>query len=146
MEPSDRCAEFIKGFETCKLKAYMPTPQDRPTIGWGTTGSDIKMGLIWTQAQADERFAKDLAAFGAGVSNALGKAPTTQDQYDAMVSFAYNVGLDGFRDSTLRRLHLERDHAGAAGQFARWNKQAGKVLNGLTRRRAGEAHMYRGLG
>jgi GH24 family phage-related lysozyme (muramidase) len=51
IEPSNRCAEFIKGFETCKLNAYMPTPQDRPTIGWGTTGPDVHRGLTWTQAQ-----------------------------------------------------------------------------------------------
>ena len=145
MEPSNRCAEFIKGFETCKLKAYMPTPQDRPTIGWGATGADIKMGMTWTQLQADERFAHDLAQFGLGVTNALGGAGTSQDQYDAMVSLAYNIGVANFQSSTLCRMHVAGDHAGAAAQFARWNKQAGKVLNGLTRRRAGEAHMYQGL-
>lgn len=144
MTPSIRCADFIKGFEACRLRAYMPTPNDVPTIGWGSTGRDIKMGMTWTQAQADERFAHDLQDFGARVSALLGKAPTTQDQYDAMVSLAYNIGIGGFTTSTLRRLHLEGDYKGAAAQFLRWNKQAGKVLNGLTRRRAGEAHMYEG--
>jgi lysozyme len=93
---------------------------------------------------ADERFAQDLARFGAGVTKALAAAPTNQGQYDAMVSLAYNIGLGNFQESTLRRLHLAGDYPGAAAQFARWNTQAGKVLNGLTRRRAGEAQMYQG--
>lgn len=152
MNPSPRIIAFIKGFEKCRLKAYMPTPNDRPTIGWGTTGPDVKMGMTWTQERADERFARDVADFAAGVAHELGGAPTTQAQFDALVSFAYNVGLDqdadnlaeGLGDSTLLRKHKAGDYAGAAAEFAKWNKQAGKVLNGLTRRRAGEAAIYRG--
>ncbi|WP_340645334.1 lysozyme [Phenylobacterium sp.] len=144
MTPSPKIIAFVKDFEKCRLSAYMPTPNDRPTIGWGTTGSDIHMGLVWTQAQADERFAKDFAAFAAKVAALLGKHSTTQGQFDAMVSLAYNIGTGGFGSSTLLRKHLAADYAGAAEQFARWNKQAGKVLNGLTRRRAGEAAIYRG--
>lgn len=142
--PSAKCAAFIKGYEKCRLTAYLPTPNDVPTIGWGSTGTDIKLGMTWTQAQADARFASDLAAFANGVSGALRGAATTQAQFDAMVSLAYNIGLQAFRESTLLRLHLEGDYAGAAAQFSRWNKQAGVVLNGLTARRAAEAAMYRG--
>lgn len=145
MIPSTRCADFIKGFEACRLKAYMPTPNDVPTIGWGSTGPDIKMGMTWTQAQADSRFARDLATFGAKVSAQLGNAPTTQDQYDAMTSLAYNIGVNAFSTSTVLRKHKAGDYPGAATAFGMWNKQAGKVLNGLTRRRAAEAHMYAGL-
>lgn len=144
MTPSPQIIDFIKGFETCKLKAYMPTPNDRPTIGWGTTGADVKLGMVWTQAQADQRFAADLAKFATGVSGLIGAAPTTQGQYDALVSFAYNCGVEALKASTLMREHKAGDYAGAADQFARWNKQAGVVLNGLTRRRAGEAAIYRG--
>lgn len=153
MTPSKTCADFIKEFEKCRLKAYLPTPNDVPTIGWGATGRDIKLGMTWTQAQADDRFARDLAMRAAGVEHLLGGAPTTQGQFDALVSFAYNVGLDddadtlaeGLGDSTLLRKHKAGDYAGAAAEFAKWNKQKGKVLNGLTRRRQGEANMYKGL-
>lgn len=82
----------------------------------------------------------------------LAGRPTTQGQFDALVSFAYNVGLDiddddkaeGLGDSTLLRKHLAGDFAGAAAQFALWNKNDGRVMNGLTRRRAAEAALYRG--
>lgn len=151
MTPSIRCADFIKSFEQCRLTAYMPTAKDRPTIGWGTTGSDVRMGMTWTQAQADARFAHDLAQFATGVTHELQGRPTTQGQFDALVSFAYNVGLDddvdtlaeGLGDSTLLKKHLAGDYAGAAAQFALWNKQDHVELRGLTRRRAGEAAMYR---
>lgn len=152
MNPSQKCIDFIKSFEQCRLTAYMPTPRDRPTIGWGTTGPDVRMGMTWTQAQADARFARDLADFATGVTHLLQGHPTTQAQFDALVSFAYNVGLDddadtlaeGLGDSTLLKKHLAGDYEGAAARFADWNKQKGVVLKGLTRRRAGEAAMYRG--
>ena len=146
MKPSAKCEAFIKGYEKCRLKAYMPTKDDVPTIGWGTTGPDVKMGMVWAQAQADARFAADLARFSGKVSSLLGATPTTQAQYDALVSFAYNIGYGegGLKTSTLLRMHKEGDHTGAAEQFGRWNKQKGRVLNGLTMRRSAEAAMYRG--
>lgn len=144
MTPSPSIIAFIKRFEECRLKAYMPTPKDRPTIGWGTTGPDVKLGMVWTQAQADQRFALDLAKFSAGVNEAIGHSETSQDQFDAMVSFAYNCGTAALKSSTLLKLHKAGNPEGAAGQFGRWNKQAGVVLRGLTARRAEEAAIYRG--
>lgn len=152
MTPSPRIIVFIKGFEMCRLSAYMPTPHDRPTIGWGTTGNDVRLGMTWTQKQCDERFARDLDDFAAGVNHELHGAQTTQGQFDALLSFAYNVGLDddadtlaeGLGDSTLLKKHLAGDYVGAAAEFAKWNKQAGVVLAGLTRRRAAEAAIYSG--
>ena len=153
LAPSAACARLIKGFEQCRLTAYLPTPDDVPTIGWGTTGPGIRLGLVWTQAQADTAFAADLDRFGGTVAALLGtagqspeaqKSCTTQGQYDAMVSLAYNIGTTALRNSTLLRLHLAGRYAEAADQFLRWNKQAGKVLNGLTRRRAVERAMYLG--
>lgn len=144
LQPSPRIIGFIKGFEKCRLTAYMPTPNDVPTIGWGSTGPDIRLGMTWNQAEADSRFASDLADFAAGVRTALGSTPTTQSQFDAMVSLAYNIGIGAFRGSTLLTMHKVGDFTGAAAQFGRWNKQAGKVLNGLTRRRGEEASIYRG--
>jgi lysozyme len=146
MTPSPKIEAFIKGYEKCRLKAYMPTPNDVPTIGWGSTGPDIKLGMVWTQAQADARFAADLARFASKVTALLGAAPTTQAQFDALVSFAYNVGDGdgGLKTSTLLRMHKAGDYHGTAGQFGRWNKQAGRVLNGLTTRRSAEADIYKG--
>ncbi|MDV5822287.1 lysozyme [Sphingobium naphthae] len=94
--------------------------------------------------QADQRFAEDIAAFGDSVSALIGSASTTQSQFDAMVSLAYNVGLGKFGGSTLLKMHKAGDHDGAAAQFARWDKANGKVMAGLTRRREAEAKMYRG--
>lgn len=144
MTPSPACVAFVKGYEKCRLTAYMPTPQDRPTIGWGTAGPDVKLGMVWTQAQADARFASDFAKFAAGVTKLVGAAPTSQGQFDALTSFAYNCGLDALKTSTLLRMHKDGEYENARLQFARWNKQAGRVLNGLTKRRAGEAEIYRG--
>jgi lysozyme len=137
---------LIKEFEGLSLKAY-PDPAsggDPWTIGYGHTGAEVRKGLIWTQAQADNAMADDVSKFADGVSALIGAAPSTQAQFDAMVSLAYNIGLGNFKESTLLRLHKEGDYAGAAGQFVRWNRAAGKVMDGLTRRREAEAKMYRG--
>jgi lysozyme len=135
--------DLIHSFESCKLTAY-PDPgsvDGKPwTIGWGSTGPGIAKGVVWTQQQADDRFAADLARFEKAV--ALMAPVTTQSQFDALVSFAYNVGLSALNDSTLLRLHNKGDYAGAKDQFARWSKNDGKVMNGLTRRRAAEAALY----
>jgi GH24 family phage-related lysozyme (muramidase) len=151
MTPSQSCTKLIQQFEGCAKKradgsfeAY-PDPGtggDPWTIGWGSTGADIKKGVVWTQAQCDERFAEHVGQFGAKVASAIGGAPTTQHQFDAMVSFAYNVGVGNLQSSTLLKKHKAGDYAGAAAEFAKWNKAAGKVLAGLTRRRAAEAALY----
>ncbi|MBV8685381.1 MAG: lysozyme [Alphaproteobacteria bacterium] len=151
MNPSERCIKTIQQFEGCAKKrsdgsfeAY-PDPGtggDPWTIGWGSTGADIKKGMVWTQQQCDERFGEHVAQFAASVAKALGGAPTTQPQFDAMVSFAYNVGVGNLQSSTLLKKHKAGDYAGAALEFAKWNKAAGKVLPGLTRRRAAEAALY----
>jgi lysozyme len=151
MTPSSVCQALVKDFESCaKLRkdgrydAY-PDPGsggDPWTIGWGSTGADIKRGTIWTQAQCDERFGRDLYEFSGGVAAALAGAKTTQHQFDALVSFAYNVGLGNLRGSTLLALHRHGDFGGAARQFARWNLANGKIMAGLIRRRAAEASLY----
>lgn len=137
-----------------KFQAY-PDPGTRGepyTIGWGHTGTDpfnggrIKPQTVWTRAQCDEAFKMRLAEeFEPGVRKALGSAlaGTSAAQFDAMVSFAYNVGVRAFARSTLLKMHKAGNHAGAAKQFMRWNKAGGRVLKGLTRRRAAEAKLYR---
>lgn len=135
---------LMKSFEGLSLAAY-PDPAtggDPWTIGYGATGPGIVKGVVWTQKQADDRFAADVARFASDVDALLGGAPTTDNQFAAMVSLAFNVGIGNFRESTLLRLHKAGDHAGAQGQFIRWNRAAGKVMAGLTRRREAEAKLY----
>jgi lysozyme len=151
MTPGPACIALIQQFEGCAKKqadgsfiAY-PDPGtggDPWTIGWGTTGADVKQGAVWSQQQCDDRLTADLTSFAAKVSAVLGAAQTSQHQFDALVSFAYNVGVGNLSSSTLLKLHKAGDFAGAAQQFGRWNKAAGKVLPGLTKRRAAEAALY----
>lgn len=154
LRPSRAAEELIKRFEGCAkkrpdgtLEAY-PDPGsggDPWTIGWGSTGSDIRRGTVWTQAQADERFAQHLQEFGKGVARLIDGVATSQNEFDALTSFAYNVGLGALEKSTLLKLHRAGDKIGAAGPFARWTKAGGRELTGLVRRRAAETEMYRGL-
>lgn len=140
---------LIKRFEGCErlradglVEAYPdPASGGAPwTIGWGATGPDIGPGTVWTQAECDARLERDLVRYAADVSQAIGEAATTQNQFDALVSFHYNTGAIG--RATLTRKHVAGDHAGAVREFARWNRAGGRVLRGLTRRRAAEAGLY----
>lgn len=147
---------LIHSFESCKRVTYPdPGPTGLPiTGGWGSTrdhnGQPFMLGFSASQDYWDQLFVRDLAAKETAVNMLLGDAPTSQSQFDALVSFAYNVGEDidddaiaeGLGDSTLLKKHLRGDFAGAKAQFALWNKSHGKVLNGLTRRRAAEAALY----
>lgn len=154
MRTSAEGVALMHHFESCRLVAY-PDPGSKDghpwTIGWGHTGPEVKKGLVWTQAQADAAFLQDLAATEAGVQR-LVKVPLTQGQFDALVSFAYNVGLDenwngkaeGLGESTLLRKLNAKDYAGAAEQFLRWNKNDGAVMHGLTRRRTAEQSLFQG--
>jgi lysozyme len=117
------------------------TGADPWTIGWGTTGRDVVAGLIWTQGQCDARFERDLQRYVREVAAALGDTPTSQDQFDALVSFHYNTGA--IRRASLTRLHQAGDHAGAAAEFGKWVHAGGQRLTGLVRRRADEAALYR---
>lgn len=139
---------LIKAFEACRLRAYLPTPRDVPTIGWGATrcadGSPVRIGMVWTQHQADARFTADVARFAGRVSALCCGSRLSWFEFDALVSLAYNIGLGAFEESTLLRLHRDGNHADASEQFARWNRQTGTVLAGLSRRRAAEAAHYRG--
>ena len=141
---------LIKRFEGCArrrsdglVEAYPdPGTGSTPwTIGWGATGPGIGPGTTWTPAQCDARLAEDLARHAAEVAQAIGPAPTTQAQFDALVSFHYNTGAIGRARLTSR--HLAGDHAGAAREFARWVLAGGREMAGLVRRRAAEAALYR---
>ena len=135
--------KLIKTFEGCKLTAY-PDPGtggDPWTIGWGATGPGIKKGIVWTQAQADQRLIEDVARFALQVGRGLAGAATTQKQFDALTSFHYNTG--SLLSSTLLRKHKAGDYAGAVAEFGKWIHAGGHVLPGLVKRRAAEAALYR---
>ena len=145
---------LIKKFEGCArlrrdgLVAAYPDPGTGGapwTIGWGATRRGlhgfVEPTTVWTQAQCDERLEDDLKRYAADVARALGKAPVTQAQFDAMVSFHYNTGA--ITRASLTKKHIAGDYDGAAAEFARWNKAGGRVLKGLVRRRRDETALYR---
>jgi GH24 family phage-related lysozyme (muramidase) len=141
---------LIQSFEGCEKDLHDGRFQSYPdpgstdgipwTIGWGSTGVDVRQGTIWTRQQCDDRFRQDMQRYCDAVSRAIGAAATTQNQFDAMVSFHYNTGA--IATATLTKKHKAGDYAGAQAEFARWNKNAGKVMAGLVRRRAAEAALY----
>lgn len=137
--------QLIQSFEGCELEAYLDVA-GIPTIGWGHTGPEVKLGQTITQAEADGLFDVDTDRFEAAVDG-LTNGKATDNQFAALVSFAYNLGAEALAGSTLLRMHNSGDFAGAAAQFGRWNKAKvnGKlvVVKGLTRRREAEAALYR---
>ena len=139
---SDQCLILIRHYEGVKLQAYRD-PVGIITIGYGDTGSHVKMGDTITLAEAEARLRRRLdGEFVPGVLGALTRDPR-QCELDAMVSLAYNIGVGAFMRSTLVRLYNVGSD-GAAGQFTRWDKANGKSLLGLRRRRAAERMVYLG--
>lgn len=149
-EVSDVGIALIHSFEGCgkmhsdgRYKAY-PDPgsgDGKPwTIGWGSTGPDIEKGVIWTKEQCDERFKRDLQKYANAVAAVIADAATSQNQFDALVSFHYNTGA--IRTATLTKRHCAGRFKAAEAEFGRWTKNNGKVMKGLVRRRKAEAELY----
>lgn len=144
MQTSDKGIALIKQFEGCKLTAY----QDSVgvwTIGYGWTkpvdGKPIRAGMTIKQETAERLLKTGLVSYESDVSR-LVKVGLNQGQFDALVSFTYNLGARSLSTSTLLRKLNAGDYAGAADEFLRWNKAGGKVLNGLTRRREAERALF----
>ena len=138
---SNAMRQSIEGWEGCQLQPYADAV-GVPTIGYGHCGDDVSLDMDpITQEMADQLLAADLGRFETAVNGMVADA-TSQQQFDALVSFSYNLGESALRGSTLLRLHNAGDYDGAAQQFGRWNHAGGRVLAGLTRRRAGEAAVY----
>jgi GH24 family phage-related lysozyme (muramidase) len=133
--------ELIKESEGLRLEAYLPTPNDVWTIGYGHTKT-AKPGMKTTQAGAEALLLHDLQWVETAIDMYV-QVPLNQNQYDALASFIYNVGATAFRKSTMLKLLNKGDYEGAANQFPRWNKQKGKVLNGLTTRRQKEQTLFK---
>ena len=136
-----RDVELIKESEGLRLEAYLPTPNDVYTIGYGHTKTAEK-GMVITLAGAEALLLHDLAWVETAIDTYV-QVPLNQNQYDALASFIYNIGGTAFRKSTLLKLLNASDYDGAANQFPRWNKQKGKVLNGLTTRRQKEKTLFK---
>jgi lysozyme len=138
--------ELIKSFEGTVLHVYPdPGTGGRPyTAGIGHTGTDVDalgLGAQITQAQADEWLSLDLIRFEKGV-NALCEEPLSSNQFSALVCFAYNVGLEALRGSTIMRLINEKHADQAASHFGSWVYADEHVMPGLVRRRAAEAALF----
>lgn len=146
MKTSQAGIDLIHSFESLRLKAY-PDPGSKDgkpyTVGWGSTGSDIGAGTVWTKEKADQRFASDLSKFEQAVS-LLVKVPLTQYQFDALVSFTYNLGIGSLKSSTLLKMLNEGYYSNAGLQLLRWTKNDGVEMAGLVRRRKAELKMFKG--
>lgn len=140
MKASEKALKIIKEFEGCRLTAYK-CPANILTIGYGHTGEDVVPGLSINQEYADLLLVKDVDVFEKGVTEIL-KVPVTQNQFDALVSFAFNLGLGALRKSTLMLLINKNRKDEAALEFVKWNKAAGKELPGLTKRRKAEQDLF----
>ena len=135
---SDTCVSLVKTFEGFRSEAYK-CPAGVWTIGYGHT-EDVKAGDKITEPQATFLLRNELDEFAIKVEKLLKKA--TQSQFDALVSFAYNVGVSALASSTLLKKHNAGDYEAAQKEFLKWNKAAGKELAGLTKRRLHESALY----
>jgi lysozyme len=142
-----RHIDFIKKHEGLRLKAY-PDPGtggDPWTIGYGHTSRAgppaVKPGMKITRGEADRIFKRDIEMFSAGVLAAI-KVPVNANQFGACTSLAYNIGIGGFRRSSVLRELNAGNYDRAAGKFGLWIKAGGRVMRGLVNRRAAEAAMF----
>lgn len=146
MRISQKCENKIKEREGFYLNSYL-CPKGIPTIGWGHTGlvdgNKIELGMTITKAKAQELFEQDIATVEKPLANEPFANRLSQGQWDALVSFIYNVGWGNYKKSTLRkRINEDINHADIPNQFRRWNKANGKVLAGLVKRREWEVEQY----
>lgn len=141
MNISNKGISLIESFEGLRLAKYLDVV-GKPTIGYGhlILPSESFPAPI-TEAQAEALLLKDLGISESGVSKSV-KVPLNQNQFDALVSFTFNLGVGNLQSSTLLKKLNAGDYAGAADEFLRWNKAGGKEVAGLTRRRAAERSLF----
>jgi len=139
MKTGSKGIDLIKHFEGCELEAYK-CPAGVWTIGYGHI-KGVKEGMTITEHQAEEMLKSELNEYEGYINN-LVTAELNQNQFDAMVSWVYNLGGGNLKASTLLKVLNEGDYAGVPAQMMRWNKAGGKVLEGLTRRRQAEADLF----
>lgn len=144
MKTSERGIDLIKSFEGLSLKTYK-CPAGIDTIGYGHTGNDVKPDMVITEQQAEELLKKDLNQFEIGVGKLI-TSGINQNQFDALVSFAYNLGTGALQKSTLlKKVNADPDDLAIAKEFNKWVLAGGKRLEGLVRRRKAESDLYFGI-
>lgn len=134
----------LKSFEGLRLKAYKPVKTEKYyTIGYGHCGSDVKRGMTVTEEEAETLLKKDVSDFEARMLKVV-PSDLTSNQWDALLSFSYNVGLGNLKSSTLLKLIRNKaDTEAIQAQFRRWVYGSNrKVLPGLVRRRNWEAELW----
>lgn len=140
MKTSQKGLQLIKQHEGCRLTAYK-CPAGVLTIGYGHTGTDVVAGMVITAIQAEELLKKDIQWAETAVNQE--GLNITQNQFDALVSFTYNVGARNFKNSTLlKMIKVNPLSINIRTEFARWNKAKGSTLPGLVTRRKAEAELY----
>jgi len=143
MEYSKDGLHLTERFEGCRLVAY-PDPGsggDPWTIGYGHTGPKVVEGLEITQEQAEQYLAQDIKQAEANV-NAVVHVELTQEEFDALVDFAFNCGCRNLDSSTLMKKLNAGDFEGASQEFIKWDMAAGHHMAGLLKRREAEAAMF----
>lgn len=140
MKTSENGLAVIKKYEGLSLTTYR-CPAGLLTIGYGHTGKDVSPGMTISKETADTYLKTDVQKFENEI-NRLVEVPLTQNQFDTLVSFVYNVGPGNFQKSTLLKKINQKDFTGAADEFLRWNKSNGKILPGLVKRREEERKLW----
>lgn len=149
MRISEKGLNLIKKYEGFSSKPYM-CPANVPTIGYGSTyypnGTKVKLSDDKISEEEATQLLEYIAQkdFGSA-ANKFVIVDLTQNQFDALVSFAYNIGRTAFENSTLLKLLNRGEYEAAAEQFEKWNKSGGRVLNGLTKRRFDEQKLFLSL-
>ncbi len=143
MKPSNNIIKFIREEEGFSPDAYIPIPGDRPTIGYGSTfykdGTPVRLGDIISLAEAVDLLTIKLNTLAQKLSQ-ITSPKCTQNQFDAVLSLCYNVGLSAFANSTTGTLYSSGQNI--ADRLVMWNKSNGRVISGLTRRRLREKEIY----
>lgn len=140
MKPSQKALDLIKKYEGFRSEAYL-CPAGVWTVGYGTT-EGVTRGVKITREFAEKLLQEDLEARGKALLEEV-FVPINQNQFDALLSFVYNVGIGAFRRSTLRKLVNSKRFEEAAREFLKWNKAGGRVLPGLTTRRQEEMALFK---
>ena len=139
MKVSQECVDLVKFFEGFEAKAYL-CPANVWTIGYGRT-KNVKEGDVVNKRQAERDLLEELEEFGNQVFFAV-QVPLEQNEFDALTSWTYNLGVGNLQSSTLLKKLNSGDKNSVPSEMLRWNKAAGKVLAGLTRRREAEAKLW----
>ena len=138
-----QAVDLIKNFEGLKLSSYLCSANVW-TIGYGTTrinGKAVTAGMTCTEQQAEEYLKNDLQVFAKAI-NRLVKVPLTDNQFSALLSFTYNLGVGALEKSTLLKKLNEGSYGAAQAEFLKWIRAGGKILPGLVRRRGEEAELF----